>query len=110
MDGWDDLARTFIVALIGAGGATFVWTITKSLIALRDNTDGREDRAVARLERYERGCREELDYERRMSAYWCRCTGILQHTLAVNGIPMPNMPRRPADIDEPEPSVPNGDA
>lgn len=93
-----ETVRAVIIALLGTGGATFIWTIVKSMIAYRESAEGREDKAIARLEKYEAECREQLAYEREMSFYWARCTGILQHTLAVHGIEEPRLPKRPDNL------------
>ena len=93
----DETIRTVLIALLGTGGATFIWTVVKSIIAYRESAEGREDRAVARLEQYEEDCRRQLAHERDLVAYWARCTGILMHTLAVRGINPPDLPQRPPD-------------
>ena len=95
---WPDVIRTLITAVLGAGASTLVWTISRSILAFRDNAEGREDKAIARLERFEESCRDQLECERRVSAYWYRVAGILQHALDVNGIPTPWLPPRPDEI------------
>ena len=85
----DELAQALIVALFGTGGATFIWTLTKSIIAFRDSAAGREDKAVGRLERFEADCRRQLEQERACTAWWQRRAGVLAHTLEVAGVPVP---------------------
>lgn len=101
------IPSNLIVVLLGMGGATFVWTVVRSLIALRNSAESREDKAVARLEKFEANCREQLAFEREMGAYWCRCAGIYAHAMAIAGIPDPPMPTRPrgfiaSDFDPPQ--------
>lgn len=91
----EQVVRDILVVLLGAGGATFIWTVSRSYIALRDSAESREDRAVARLERYEQTCREQLAWEREWGAYWMLVAGRLRHALASNGIPEPPLPRKP---------------
>ena len=81
--------QTLILSLLGAGGTTFVWTIVKSYIAFRNNAEGREARAVGRLEKYESECREQLAREREWGSFWYRRAGLLEHTLAAHGIETP---------------------
>lgn len=84
-----------VVALLGAGGATFLWTVVRSYIAIRNDADSREDRAILRLSEWEEECRLQLAWEREMGAYWCRVAGIYAHVLAVNGLQEPELPLRP---------------
>lgn len=90
--------QTIIVALLGTGGATFVWTVAKSFLAYRDSAEGREDKAVGRLEEFEAECRRQLAWEREMGAYWYRVAGILEHTLAVHGVDIPLLPPQPSQL------------
>lgn len=86
----DETLRTLIIAVLGAGGATFLWTVVKSILAFRDSAEGREDKAVARLETYERDCREQLILERRWTAYWQHRAASLEFLLRVNGVTVPD--------------------
>jgi len=88
-ENWAGIARTLIVALIGAGGATLIWTLVRAYLAIRDSAEGREDKAIERLERFERDCRSQLRWERAMGQYWCKRSGTLEHALRVNGIAVP---------------------
>lgn len=93
------VSREIIITLLSAGGATFVWTVVQSILALRNNAESREDKAVARLEQFERSCREQLAYEREWGAYWSRRSATLERILLVNNIPAPqakNIPTRGA--------------
>lgn len=86
-----NLLNTLIITLLGTGGATFVWTVVRSFIALRNSAESREDKAVARLEKFESQCREQLARERAWGGYWNARAANLEHTLRVNGItPPPN--------------------
>lgn len=87
-----------IIALLTAGGATFVWTVAKSVIAFKNSAEGREDKAVGRLESFEADCRRQLTHERRWSGYWQRRAARYERLLLVNGIDIP------ADL-EPEPPL-----
>lgn len=91
----EDVAKTLIVALFTAGGATFIWTVVKSFIAWRDSADLREGKVIARLEKFERNCREELACERKMGHYWYNWSGTLEYELRKAGIPIPEMPPKP---------------
>jgi hypothetical protein len=91
----EQTVQNIILALLTAGGATFIWTVVKSVIAFKNSAEGREDKAVGRLEQFERNCREELAYERRWGAYWSRRAATLEHRLIKAG----EMPPEP----EPEP-------
>lgn len=82
----DQAVQALIYAILGGGLATSIWTLVKSFIALRDNTDGREDRALDRLERFEKDCRDELACEREWARHWHHVAGILQHALDRAGI------------------------
>lgn len=81
--------NTAIIALLGAGGATFIWTVVKSIIAYKNSAEGREDRAVARLEKFEASCREQLEHERRWGYYWRNRAATMEHALLVAGVPVP---------------------
>jgi hypothetical protein len=85
-----------VTLLLGAGGATFLWTATRSYIAIRNGVERREDKAVARLEEYEESCREQLEAERERRTYWLRVAGLYSYTLAAHGIPEPPLPDPPA--------------
>lgn len=89
------VVRDLIVALLGVGGAAFIGALVKSYLALRDSAEGREDKAIARLERYERDCRAQLKQERAMGAYWYRVAGIYAYVLERSGIPEPPLPPPP---------------
>lgn len=90
----DQTVQTLIIALLGTGGAAFIWTVARSIIAFRNSAEGREDKAVARLEQFERDCREQLTTERSWGAYWQRRSATLEYTLRQNGIePPPEEPR-----------------
>jgi hypothetical protein len=92
--------QNIVYALLTAGGATFVWTVVKSIIAYRNSAESREDRAVGRLERFEEDCRAQLVQERRWGAYWSRRAAVLERALVLccgpENVPPP----------EPEPSHP----
>lgn len=95
MGTWESLTRTLILALLTTGGATFVWTAFRSIIAWRDSAEGREDKAIARLEAYERDCREQLACERRMGQYWYAWAGQLEYEMRKAGMPVPERPPEP---------------
>lgn len=66
----EETFRTLIITLLSAGGATFVWTIFKSAIAWKNSAEGREDKAIGRLEKFESNCRKQLAHSRRVADYW----------------------------------------
>jgi len=84
-----------VTVLLGAGGATFLWTLVQSYLAVRNGVERREDKAVARLEEYEESCREQLARERAWGAHWQHVAGLYAYALAVNGIPEPLLPDPP---------------
>lgn len=84
-----------VTALLAAGGAMSVWTVVRSIIALRNSAESREDKAVARLERFEQECREQLAHEREWGAYWSRVAGLLSHAMATAGVDEPQLPKPP---------------
>lgn len=86
---WTSIVQALVVTLLGTGGATFLWTAFKAVIAWRNSAEGREDRAIARLEKYEQNCRRELAHEREISMWWCNRAGDLEHLLRMHGIPIP---------------------
>jgi hypothetical protein len=92
----EQTVQTVILALLTAGGATFVWTVVKSVLAFRNSAEGREDKAIGRLEKYEAECRDQLSRERAWGAYWSRRAAVLEYGLRQNGIDPPPP--------EPEPS------
>lgn len=96
----DKTMETVVLALLGAGGATFIWTVVRSYLAIRNSAEVREDKAVARLEKYEADCRSELAFERRVSGYWRRLASIYEHSLLINGVTIPDV--------EPPPDYPRG--
>lgn len=91
----EGVVKALIAALFGTGGATFIWTLVKSYIAWRGSAELREDKAIARLEEFERNCREELACERRMGHYWYNRVGTLEYELRKAGLPIPEMPPKP---------------
>jgi len=76
--------QNIILALLTAGGATFIWTVVKSVIAFRNSAEGREDKAVGRLEKFEADCRSQLRMERAWGAYWSRRAASLERVILVN--------------------------
>jgi hypothetical protein len=87
-----DIAGSFqlvITLLLGAGGATFVWTVTRSYLAIKNRADSREDTALSRMEQHEIKARDELEQERAWGAYWFRRAAILERALIRNGIEAP---------------------
>lgn len=85
----EETVRALVIALLGTGGATFIWTVAKSIIAWRNSAEGREDKAVARLEQFEKDCREQLRGEREWGSYWQRRAATLDYVLRRNGIEPP---------------------
>ena len=85
----DQTIQTLIVALLGTGGAAFIWTVAKSVIAFKNSAEGREDKAVARLEKFEEACRDQLREEREWGSHWQRRAATLEYLLRQNGIPVP---------------------
>lgn len=91
----EGVVEALIIALFGTGGATFIWTLVKSFIAWRGSAELREDKAIARLEEFERRCREELACERRMGQYWYAWAGQLEYEMRKAGMPVPERPPEP---------------
>jgi len=95
----EETVRALVVALLGTGGATFIWTVAKSVIAWRNSAEGREDKAVARLEQFERDCREQLRGEREWGSYWQRRSAMMEYALRQNGIEPPATGPQPGHPD-----------
>jgi hypothetical protein len=93
----EQAVQNVILALLTAGGATFVWTVVKSVIAFRNSAEGREDKAIGRLEKFEAECRAQLRTERAWGAYWSRRAAVLEYGLRQRGIDPPPP--------EPEPKI-----
>ena len=96
----EDTVRTIVLAILGTGGATFIWTAIKAVIAWRESAEGREDKAVMRLEKFEADCREQLAWERAMGAHWHRIAGIYEFALRRNGVEVPRTPQQPKQQSE----------
>lgn len=94
----EETVRAIVLALLGTGGATFVWTVVKSFIAWRNSAEGREDKAVARLEQFEKDCREQLQSEREWGSYWQRRSGQAEYLLDRAGVKF-NPPTQPPHND-----------
>jgi hypothetical protein len=86
-----------VTLLLGAGGATFIWTVTRSYLAVRNGAERREDKAVARLEQFEEACREQLEQERRWRAHWQQVAGAYAYTLNAHGVSEPVLPQPPTE-------------
>lgn len=95
----DSTIQAVVVALLGTGGATFIWTVAKSIIAFKNSAEGREDKAVARLEKFEEDCRDQLLTERQWGAYWQRRAATLEYVVRQNGIEPPVAPPEPGRSD-----------
>lgn len=91
----DETLRALVIGLLSTGGAAFIWTMARSILAFRNSAESREDRAVARLETYERDAREQLRCERIWGAYWHRVAGLYEWALVRNGIELPPVPPEP---------------
>ena len=96
----DETIQALVYALLGTGGATFIWTIVRSVIAYRDSAEGREDKAIARLEKFEEGCREQLAFERAMGNYWATWSASLEFAMVQAGLELPPRPARPTRLDQ----------
>ena len=91
----EEVVKALIIALFGTGGATFIWTLVKSYIAWRGSAELREDKAIGRLEEFERRCREDLECEREWGHYWRLWSGMLEYRLEQAGIERPVPPKKP---------------
>lgn len=91
----EQTVQAIVLGLLGTGGATFIWTVAKSIIAFRNSAEGREDKAVARLEKFEADCRQQLQSEREWGGYWQRRAAMLEYLLRSNGIAVPPEEGRP---------------
>jgi hypothetical protein len=96
----DETLRIVVLSLLGTGGATFIWTVIKSVIALRNSAEGREDKAIGRLEKFEEDCRAQLVTERRWGLFWYRRASQFERLLTLNGVDIP-----PPSSPEPERNV-----
>jgi hypothetical protein len=100
----DETFRTLIIALLGTGGATFVWTVAKSIIAFKNSAEGREDKAVGRLEKFESECRQQLAHERKWVSFWSRRAAVLERVILVKlgpeHLPTPDPEPAPLDMEK----------
>lgn len=78
-----------VYILLGSGGAAFIWTITRSYLAIRGRVDTKEDKALKWILSDQEDCRRSLARERTWGAYWFRRAGQYEHELASHGIPFP---------------------
>ena len=91
----DETLRAVAIGLLSSGGAAFVWALARSILAFRNSAEGREDRAVSRLEQYEFDCRQQLRTERGWGAHWYRVAALYEYRLLQNGIELPTTPPEP---------------
>lgn len=101
----EETVQLLIITLLGSGGAAFIWTVVKSILALRNSAEGREDKAVARLADFEEACRDQLTAERQWGSYWHRRSGTLEYILRQNGIEIPPLHAEMHDSPPPETSI-----
>jgi hypothetical protein len=98
----EDTVRAIIIALLGTGGATFIWTLARSILAWRNSAEGREDKAVGRLAAFEEDCRSQLAFERKWGAYWSRRSAVLERVivlrLGVEEVPAPEQEHTQEDL------------
>lgn len=92
--------NSVIIALLGAGGATFLWTVVRSYLAIRNSAEVREDKAIANLEKWRDDadkraldCLDRLANSREHIAYWQRRAAVMEHTALIAGLEIP--PREP---------------
>jgi hypothetical protein len=101
-------AEQIIVLLLGAGGATFIWTVVRSYLAIRGAAETREAVAVKNLERW----RDEADrraavwqkkYEMQidLTEFWRSRAAGLEHRMNLAGLEVPPLPPRPPIWQEP---------
>lgn len=90
-----DTLRDVVLALLGTGGATFIWTAARSILAFKSADESREDKVISRLEGYERECRAQLERERAWGDYWHRTAATYGYLLMKNGITVPDEKPRP---------------
>lgn len=97
-----------VVLLLGAGGATFIWTVVRSYLAIRGAAETREAVAVKNLERW----RDEADrrasvwqkkaeMQNDMTEFWRNRSANLEHRMRLAGVEVPELPPRPAVWQEP---------
>ena len=105
-------ANTFqwiVGLLLTGGGATFIWTVTRSYLAIRGRVDSREDKALERMALHEDKAWDELAQERTWGAYWFRRAAILERQLIKHGIAVPNTGPEPVQADKQSSSVVKGE-
>lgn len=109
-------AEQIIVLLLGAGGATFIWTVVRSYLAIRGAAETREAVAVKNLERW----RDEADrraavwqkkYEMQvdLTEFWRYRAATLEHRMNLAGVEVPPLPPRPPVWQEPLVGMPDTD-
>lgn len=96
----------YLPYVLGAGGAGFLATLVKFLLAIRSSAETREAKAIANLERWRddadgraHKCLDRLDRQRTISTYWQTRCGVLEHALSVAGVPFPEAPIPPPGED-----------
>lgn len=99
-----NFSQQLVVLILGGGGAAAIFTLVKAVLAIRQSADTREASAIANLERWRveaderaRTAYAELGYEREVSSYWQRRTGVAEHLLASHGIEVPEPPPAPQE-------------
>jgi hypothetical protein len=81
--------ETLVLVLLGSGGAAFIWTVTRSYLAVRSRVDLREDKALERMERNEGSMQAQMKRQREWGMYWYRRAAVLETELIKHSIPVP---------------------
>lgn len=96
-----------VVLLLGAGGATFIWTVVRSYLAIRGAAETREAVAIRNLERWRdeadrraQVCHQRLEVQTDFAEFWRFRASDLEHQLHLNGVPVPPLPPRPRTWEE----------
>lgn len=85
-----EFAQWLIAVLLGSGGAAFIWTVTRSYLAIHGRVDQREDRALERMEHNETDARGQLVQERMWGSYWFHRAAVLERELILHKIDIPD--------------------
>jgi hypothetical protein len=99
-----------IVLLLGAGGATFVWTLVRSYLAIRGAAETREAVAVKNLERWRdhsdyraKMLEQKLEHQTDLTEYYRFRSATLEYQMTSEGLEVPPPPPKPPANMEPIP-------
>lgn len=90
-------ANDIIPFIFGAGGVAFLGACVQAYKSIKDSAEVRESKALKNIERWSDECAQALAHERRTSAHWWRCVGILEYHCTSHGLTPPVLPDPPEE-------------